>query len=769
MSHTDSHARRLTRRYWLTLIAVIATLPILAIGAQHSVDGMCIAPEKWAPESHAQRQQYDRFMQQFEGNDVAVVSWDGCTVDDTRLLAFERELTTPADPDRQTHFADAYDRVVTGYSAVRKLQSPPLSLTGDEAATRLRGTLVGPDGQTSCAVVVLTFEGNADRTRSIETIIAVAEETTGLTREELYVAGPPVDGMTIDAESRQGVNLFGALSTLASVVLCWLCIRSWMLTGTIILAGVTGQAFVLSLVYVLGFRLDAILIIMPSLVFVLTVSAGIHLIGYFGNDGHADTTQSGDEHPATRALRLGWKPCLLAALTTAIGLSSLVLSEIRPVAVFGGIAAVGLMASVSLLLLLLPGAMVKWPPGNRNKARSASAFWNTFSTRVCRSSRLISIAGVVTLAVFAGGLPAISTSVDVLSLFAPESRSIRDYTWLESNIGPVIPVEVAVEVSPECELSLLDRMRLLEQLGQRVGAVEGLSGVTSAVTFAPQLETEAGVAGMFRTRLLGTRLQQERQRFVAEHYLYENDEQQIWRISARASALAGVRYSDIMQQLRESVEAELRVNPLTIDVPTAHVQASFTGIMPLIETVQEMILQDLIRSFGTAFLLITLVMIAVVRSFSTALIAMIPNMFPVVAAFGLMGWLTIPVDIGSLMTASVALGIAVDDTIHFLASFRRLTAEGKDRASAVRGAIHHCGRAMLQTTIICGLGLLVFAASSFIPTYHFGLMMCGLLIAALAGDLLLLPALLVAVGKRSSKTHGVNQPSEGERELVTAR
>ncbi len=189
MSHNDSHARRLTRRYWLTLIAVVATLPILAIGAQHSIDGMCIAPEQWAPESHTQRQQYDRFMQRFEGNDVAVVSLDGCTVDDPRLLAFERKLNTPTRPERKTRFGQAFDRGITGYSAVLELQASPLNLTRDESAERLRGTLIGRDGQTSCAVVVLTFEGNADRTQSIDTIVAVAEETTGLSRDELHIAG----------------------------------------------------------------------------------------------------------------------------------------------------------------------------------------------------------------------------------------------------------------------------------------------------------------------------------------------------------------------------------------------------------------------------------------------------------------------------------------------------------------------------------------------------------------------------------------------------
>lgn len=746
MNHETQRTRQLKRRYWLTLVAVMAILPVLAIGAQKSIDGMCIAPEQWAPESHAQRQHYDRFMEQFEGNDVAVVSWDGCTIDDDRLLAFEHELTAPSDQDRQSHFAHAFDRVISGYSAIRELQSSPLNLTRNAAAERLQGTLVGPDGKTSCVVVVLTFAGNADRTRSIQTIIDIATETTGLSREQLYVAGPPVDGTTIDRESREGVNVFGTLSTLASVLLCWYCLRSWMLTGTIILAGVTGQAFVLALVHFLGFRLDAILIVMPSLVFVLTVSAGIHLTGYFGNAKTSD-----NEHPAAQALQLGRKPCLLAALTTAIGLGSLVLSDIQPVAAFGGIAAAGVLVSVALLLLLLPGAMTKWPPRQRSTGQEDSTGWSHFAHCVCRFARPVSLFGVAFLLTCGSGLSSIATSVDVLSLFGPESRTIRDYTWLENNIGPIIPVEVAVEFDSQCELSLLDRMRLIERLGERVNDVEGLSGITSATTFAPPLESGTDLASMFRQRVLEARLDQTRQRFIDEHYLYENDNAQIWRISARASALAGVRYSGIMNELRTIVDTELRLYTTATGVPASHLSADFTGIMPLIETVQEMILNDLTRSFGTALLLISLVMILVVRSLSTALIAMIPNMFPVVAAFGLMGWLEIPIDIGSVMTASVALGIAVDDTIHFLASYRRRYAETRDSEAAVHDAIQHCGRAMLQTTIICGLGLLVFAGSGFIPTQHFGLMMCGLLVAALAGDVLLLPALLVALSRRDSR------------------
>jgi uncharacterized protein len=126
------------------------------------------------------------------------------------------------------------------------------------------------------------------------------------------------------------------------------------------------------------------------------------------------------------------------------------------------------------------------------------------------------------------------------------------------------------------------------------------------------------------------------------------------------------------------------------------------------------------------------------------LVSMVPNIFPIVMVFGSLGWLGIKVDIGIMMTASVALGVAVDDTIHFLTWFRRGLKQGLDRASSTLLAYDRCATAMTQTTIIGGLGLAVFATSTFTPTQQFGYLMITMLSTALVGDLLLLPALLAS-------------------------
>jgi hypothetical protein len=210
-------------------------------------------------------------------------------------------------------------------------------------------------------------------------------------------------------------------------------------------------------------------------------------------------------------------------------------------------------------------------------------------------------------------------------------------------------------------------------------------------------------------------------------------------------------------------------DPLAVD-PAEEVASGlwpiYTGVVPLVYKAQHELLHGLVESIGLAFVLICIVMIAILRSPSAGLLSMIPNVFPIVMVFGFMGWAGILIDIGTMMTASVAMGVAVDDTVHFLTWFRRGVLSGLDRRGAVRLAYARCATAMIQTTVIGGLGLGVFALSTFTPTQRFGYLMMVLLAAALVGDLIFLPALLVGpVGRfftgRLQRQAQRRQPEEG--------
>jgi len=178
----------------------------------------------------------------------------------------------------------------------------------------------------------------------------------------------------------------------------------------------------------------------------------------------------------------------------------------------------------------------------------------------------------------------------------------------------------------------------------------------------------------------------------------------------------------------------------------------YTGLVPIVYKAQRTLLISLVESIGWAFVMIAVVMMIVLRNgrirptnlvnVRAGMLSMIPNVFPIVLIFGAMGHRHILVDIGTMMTASVAMGVAVDDTIHFLTWFRDGISRGLPRNEAIIEAYRRCAAAMTQTTLIGGFGLAVFALSTFTPTQYFGVMMLTLLGAALIGDLIFLPALL---------------------------
>ena len=202
------------------------------------------------------------------------------------------------------------------------------------------------------------------------------------------------------------------------------------------------------------------------------------------------------------------------------------------------------------------------------------------------------------------------------------------------------------------------------------------------------------------------------------------------------TAMNSLDYGEYVEVVSSKIENELS----KLNYPG--VSAVLTGSIPMMYKAQHQVLTDLVKSFLMAFVLITLVLMFVLKSIPAGLVAMVPNVFPPIVVFGAMGWLGVSIEIGSVMTASVALGIAVDDTIHFLTWYRRGTARGLSRFASIRTAFEHCSKAMIDTTLICGLGVACFMLSVFMPTVKFSRLLLVLLLVALVGDLLLLLSLI---------------------------
>jgi len=176
------------------------------------------------------------------------------------------------------------------------------------------------------------------------------------------------------------------------------------------------------------------------------------------------------------------------------------------------------------------------------------------------------------------------------------------------------------------------------------------------------------------------------------------------------------------------------------------------------DEVDRQFFSELMKTYLTAFVLISIVVLSVMRIPSSLWLALPPNLFPAVMVLGAAGHLGYTLDVASLMTASVALGIAVDDTLHFMLWWKHAgSASGAEGVQSgkvstlgdpIEQAMRYSGTAMTQTSFILGLSIVLYAFCGFLPTVRFGWLLCGMMFSALVGDLILLPALLAAHGDR---------------------
>ncbi|MEI6239324.1 MAG: MMPL family transporter [Planctomycetia bacterium] len=730
----------------VTLAALAAAAPWIVRSAIAVLSVDATIPMEWVPASFPPRLAYDQFTREFESGDVVIATWPGCTLDSAavdRFLEVATGTAAPCDP----HGRPWFEGVATGRTALARLTEPPLSLDRDVAIERLEGVLVGPDGATTCLVIPFTRAGLADRRHAVDWIRDVLLRTATPDADELHLAGPVIDNVAVDAASTGSLNTFGGPAAALILALTWWSLRS--LRYAVLVFGVALACVGLSFTFLhaWGDRMNPVLIVMPLLVLTLGVSGGIHLVNYLV-DAHENGPRRGI---AWRAVTTAWLPCALSAGTTAVGLFSLVVSELEPIRVFGFHAALGVLTTLALLFLVVPGIFERWPIRRRGTLETAAAgpeAESPFAAGVIRRARPIVIGALLAMAATAAGTRTIRTSVAIDTLFTPESRLIRDYAWLENAIGPLVPVEIVLRFADDSAIRAAERLELVRTVGDAVAGLPGVQGILSAATFLPDEPVGTGVRAAARKVVIARKLEQSLAGLSDMRIIRDVDGAQLWRVTARTSVLAGLDYGDFLADIRR------RVDPLVAAHGAAGrgVTVDYAGVVPLVNAIQKTLLNDLFSSFLSACVVITAVMMLVERGVLAGLVAMIPNVFPMILLFGLLGWSRLPLDIGSVMTASIALGMAVDGTFHFLTFFHRGLAEASAagqptdrtaRVAAVHAAFRHSAAALTESAIVCGLGILVFAGSSFAPSRRFAWMLSLLVAAALVGDLVVLPALLV--------------------------
>ncbi len=785
-------------------------------------------------------------------------------------------------------------------------------------------------------------------------LLTLAEESCGLQPTELKLGGPPIDNVAIDEEGSITLTRLVTYCAIVGLSLAYICFRSFKVTLMIFFIGGMSAMTSMGIVWWCGSTVDAILLTMPALVYVLGISGAVHIVNYYRDA----VEESGEEGAPEKAIQRGWFPCTLAAFTTSLGMLSLYASNITPIKKFGVFSALGVMATIILLFTYLPAALSIYPAGYKKRepgetgktlAHRLTQMWLYIGQWVTRHHAIVTIASICLIVAVGAGLLRINTSIRLLKLFDGDAKIIRDYEYLETHIGRLVPMELVVHVDRDSLLPTVaesgaststggdpaaDRLkynfeerldiarRVQEAIDRRFG--ERGTGETgtgmSPITFIPTLRPDDST---FRRRTLNAKLEQGREELLEAEYLREDKKHgdELLRISLRIGALQDVDYGEFVNDLKSVVEPVVMANetrnevlklvkspgaaageedkptililgfapsalpdkkavvpvshkkpskeeiraqqtvvfcqaleemlrdrgygvnnvyfyntPLTpeqasstewadylarfscvvqvrkgdglkLDETKKHAAAfvdathhqfdpqaedaatasqrrkageevdvwvTYTGVVPVVYKAQRTLLESLVNSIGLAFVMIAAVMMVLLRDWHArprftnllnirgGMASMLPNVFPMLIIFGAMGHIGIEVDIGSMMTASVAMGVAVDDTIHFLNWYRMGLRQGLNRKEAIAMSYKHCATAMTQTTAIAGIGLAVFALSTFTPTQRFGVLMFTLLATALVGDLIFLPALLAGpLGKYFGK-----ELSEEERQAL---
>lgn len=762
---------------WSMALTCLLT-PFVIFGAVKALGVFSNDIRQWLPNGFEESAKYDWFLQAFGMDEMAVVSWEGCRIDDPRVPKLARDLEALRTADGQPVFA----RIVAGPDVLDRLQDE-MQLTPAQAEDRLRGLFIGVDGQTTCLLAVPTRDVARNRTAAVSRLVDATVASTGLPTEALRLGGPTVDGAAIDRESKLALRQFLWMTLLVVFGLTWIRKRSFRLSTLIILCSGYCAALSLAVFWYCGGVMNLTMIMLPTLVLILAVSSAVHMVNYFLKAYAAGglIEPSTGRSAGVRAIRAGGYPILLCTLTTAVGMGSLMTSSIRPVRDFGLFSALGVMLSLPPVILSLSWILDRstgWlrtrhlhgmGSEEREPDPGRTVKWLAWLTD--RFATPVVVLSIAAMAVVGWGINRLEASVKIQNRFAPSTRIIQDYHWLESKLGPLVPMEVVIRFPASHPRDAWGRMKYVQWVENQIRKNQKapVTASWSAATFRPNEVGGNSLRARAANDLIHDQWDAGLPKLKEAGLIAEKDGEQLWRVSLRIAAMNDLDYGQLLDQIEVTVRTAVDdLNRVLAKENAPPATSLLTGGIPMMYKAQRLVFNDLLTSFCTAFLLIAGMMMAVLRGFTAGLISMLPNVLPPLLVFGWMGWSGTRIEIGSVMTASVALGIAVDDTIHFLAYFRRGIQAGLSRAASVRHAYAMCSRSMIDTSLICGLGVAPFMFSAFMPTVQFAKLMLILVALALAGDLIQLPAILNSwLGRFFGGQRGDEKPSAAsENELA---
>ena len=608
----------------------------------------------------------------------------------------------------------AKDSALSGFEETTSAEEPPALLSGAETAEVV----------SSLFDVIATFE---------------APDFA------IHTAGSPVMLQTVAASMARDMPRFVGLAIASIAVLLYLLFRRIIAVVIPLAVVALSVAATLGLMGWAGVPVHVPTQILPSLLLAVAVGDSVHLLSIF-----FERIRAGDARADALCHALGHSglALVLTSLTTAAGLFSFSTSALEPVAMLGLFAPTGVMIALFLSLTMLPALLVLAPIGSP-RGQHFSREQNSLDRLLAGCARIATsrprlIVGVCAALALGAGLAAsqMKLSHDPLTWMGEETRIVQDTRFMNDHLGGSVSFEVVLESDRPGGIrqpATLERLGALGQSfeedlrdGVSAGHTVSLADVVKEINRALNADHSTAYA-----------IPEDPMLVAQELLLFENSgsddleditdsQYSVARLSVRMPWRDAVRYTKFFDLAQADTDAALS----QVGRP------AITGILALLVRTISAVVTSMAQSYVLAFAVITPIMVLLLGNLRTGLLAMIPNVTPILLTLGLMGACGFPLDAFSLMVGGIALGLAVDDTIHFMHNYRRYRGQGMTLEAAVETTLLTTGRAMLITSIVLSVGFMGFMLSSMVNLSNLGLLVAFTTVAAFLADVLLAPALL---------------------------
>lgn len=674
---------------------------------------------------------YRRFMQEFTSNEVAIIAVQTDDALSSHATAITREIL---DRVRQL---PAVERA----QALAALPQWALRLGGDRLAEHrlVADNLLSRDGRTSAILLHMHGEGQAaaDRRDTVARLRAIVKETQSAHPEaSLIIAGPYVTLIDMYSYVDRDLLVFSIAAFALIGITLWAVFRR---PGPMIFAlgvGISATLVTLGVAICFGFATSLITQMIVILVMVLSVANCVHLA--VASEETAEIIPPATDRTrrtrATATLSRMLTPCSGVMVTTAAGFAAVCISKISPVRNLGLLMVFGL--AVALASSLAGSVLLTGPPRHVRDNRvprlpawlRALALWA--DQRRVAVVLCFAVAGVFSVA----GFGRLQFESDFVKNFRPRSEVRTSYEFIEANLSPVGSMEIVVRADDGNGVLTPDNVRLARTLGDKI--VERHDPIRKAMSLA-DLTTLATPSLPATQDDLQMRLKVARTVFGEEfEHNFLNTDRTSMRLNLRA--IEGIDVGEKLD-LAEDVHAMARSSF------GSGFEIEVTGLYVFYAKLVAGLLLDQYRSLALTIPAVFLLSLLVLRSVKVALVAMVANLLPLLFCLGAMAWARIPVNMTTTMMLSVTLGIAVDDTLHYLWRFRTALGRTGDYRSALLETNSSVGRACVFTTVVVAGGFWILMLSQFLPTAYFGGLVGFTMMGTLAADLVLLPVLVTTL------------------------